>query len=262
MTENLTIEICCELNSSNVEIQSIFLLFLFNKLNSNEFLTFEQIFNSTKSFFLDFFDDETLEKFRQEKFVRLDRFVEILKKLKIQKEKFQRKVEEVLTKTDEFVGQTTTTNNDESSTNLRSLRRRFLQAKIPRSQLEILIKQGGWSNEIAAQFRRELDVVQSENSLDLIRHVTEQISNLLRENGSIGENLLIEHFRRHETLFLTDFELLLKRDGLIPIEDLLDLFLVCRLAKANEIESFAKTNFSLNVTKTKRREEKRKRYVV
>jgi hypothetical protein len=58
----------------------------------------------------------------------------------------------------------------------------------------------------------------------------------------------MKHFKQHQILFLADFELLLIRYGMVALEDLIDLLVVSRLAKANEIKSYAKEIFCLNVS--------------
>lgn len=181
-----------------------------------------------------------------------------LKKTKITKEKVQRKVDNVLLKSDEnpssssratisrltnasFIKQQT------PSPNLRSLRHDFIQAKIPRNQLHLLVEQGGWNHETYLEFKRELHIIDSDNSLDLIRHITHHIALLLKENGSIDEQPLMKHFQHHQILFLADFELLLIRYGMVALEDLMDLLIVSKLAKAEEIKSYAKPMSCLNV---------------
>jgi hypothetical protein len=193
-----------------------------------------------------------------------------LKYAKIAKEKVQRKVDHVLLKTDEnpqsYSKQTPVSSrltssslvkhhlsiveeptNNESSPDLRSLRHNYIQAKIPRNQLNLLVEQGGWNHDVYNEFKRELDIIDSDNSLDLIRHITYNISLLLKENGSIAEKPLMQHFQQHQILFLADFQLLLSRYGIVALEDLIDLLVVSRLAKAQEIESYAKRIFCLNV---------------
>ena len=123
----------------------------------------------------------------------------------------------------------------------------IFQAKIPRNQLHLLVEQGGWDNEIYLQFKHELDIIDSDNSLNLIQYITHNISLLLKENGSIGEKPLMKHFREHHILFQTDFDLLLNRYGMVALEDLVDLLVVSRLARPDEIELYAKRIFCLNV---------------
>ncbi|CAF1625727.1 unnamed protein product [Rotaria magnacalcarata] len=181
-----------------------------------------------------------------------------LKHARIAKERVQRKVDHVLLKTDEnpqpnskTASRLTYGLNIESSPNLRSLRHNYIQARIPRNQLHLLVEQGGWSRDIYLEFKRELHIIDSDNSLDLIRHITNNISLLLKENGSIAENPLMKHFQQHKILFLADFELLLVRYGMVALDDLIDLLTVSKLAKVNEIKSYAKPIFCLNVNKFK-----------
>lgn len=187
-----------------------------------------------------------------------------IKSIKLTREKVQRKVDIVLSKKDDnpsFSSKQTTKfsrmtfgnsppseiSTLESSPDLRSLRHQYLQARIARNQLHLLVEQGGWKNEIHLQFKRELDIIDSDNFLDLIRHITENISILLKENGSIGEKPLKKHFQQHRSLFLADVEFLLIRYGMVALEDLFDLLVVSKLARAEEIESYAKRIFCLNV---------------
>ncbi|CAF4976913.1 unnamed protein product, partial [Rotaria sp. Silwood1] len=139
--------------------------------------------------------------------------------------------------------------NNELLPNLRSLRHNYIQTKIPRNQLHLLVEQGGWNNDIYLEFKRELNIIDSNNSLDLIRHITYNISLLIKENGSIAEKPLMKHFQQHQILFHADFQLLLIRYGMIALEDLIDLLIVSKLAKPDEIKSYAKTIFCLNVNK-------------
>lgn len=134
------------------------------------------------------------------------------------------------------------------SSDLRSLRHHYIQSKIPRNQLHLLVEQGGWDQSTYLKFKRELNIIDSDNSLELIRHITHNISVLLKENGSVGEQPLMKHFQNHPILFHADFQLLLMRHGMVALEDLMDLLIVSRLAKANEIESYAKAIFCLNVS--------------
>ncbi|CAF4553692.1 unnamed protein product [Rotaria socialis] len=177
-----------------------------------------------------------------------------LKHARIAKEKVQRKVDHVLLKTDEnpqpnskTASRLTYDLSIESSPNLRSLRHNYIQARIPRNQLHLLVEQGGWSRNIYLEFKRELHIIDSDNSLDLIRHITNNISLLLKENGSIADQPLMKHFQQHQILFLADFELLLIRYGMVALEDLIDLLTVSKLAKVNEIKYYAKPIFCLNV---------------
>ncbi|CAF1561008.1 unnamed protein product [Adineta steineri] len=200
-----------------------------------------------------------------------------LKHIKIVKEKVQRKVDHVLSKMDDNthiyskmkqISSRLTSNNltkhdlslaneqqistiDKNVTlpDLRSLRHNYIQAKIPRNQLHLLVEQGGWTNDIYLEFKRELDIIDSDNSLDLIRYITKNISLLIKQNGSITEEPLIKYFQEHQILFLTDFELLLTRYGMVSLEDLIDLLVVSRLAKADEIKAYAKNIFCLNINK-------------
>ena len=189
-----------------------------------------------------------------------------IKSIKLVREKVQRKVDIVLSKMDEnlpfsskqtakfsrmtfdnFTPSEISSEPEQSSPDLRSLRHHYLQARIPRNQLHLLVEQGGWKNEIHLQFKRELDIIDSDNSLELIRHITENISILLKENGSIGEKPLKKHFQQHRSLFLADVEFLLIRYGMVALEDLIDLLVVSKLARVEEIESYAKRIFCLNV---------------
>ncbi|CAF3805470.1 unnamed protein product [Rotaria sp. Silwood1] len=86
-------------------------------------------------------------------------------------------------------------------------------------------------------------------SLDLIRHITYNISLLIKENGSIAEKPLMKHFQQQQILFHVDFQLLLIRYDMIALEDLMVLLIVSKLAKPNEIKSYAKTIFRLNINK-------------
>jgi hypothetical protein len=193
-----------------------------------------------------------------------------IKSTKIAKEKVQRKVDHVLSKMDENIPSNSkmssrfttllkphqSIESDQSinkntpnnpSPDLRSLRHNYIQAKIPRNQLHFLAEQGGWEEDTYLQFKRELDIIDSDNSLNLIQHITRNISLLLQENGSIGEKPLMKHFRQHHILFLADFQLLMNRYGMVALEDLVDLLVVSRLARADEIEVYAKGIFCLNV---------------
>jgi len=213
---------------------------------------------------------------RQRQVIQTNILGDQLKYAKIAKEKVQRKVDHVLSKMDENTysyskmssrltssslskprvsteseQQSSTMNKtitNESSPDLRSLRHNYIQAKIPRNQLHLLVEQGGWNDDIYLEFKRELDIIDSDNSLDLIRHITYNVSLLIKENGSVGEKPLMKHFKQHQILFLADFELLLIRYGMVALEDLIDLLVVSRLAKANEIKSYAKEIFCLNVS--------------
>ncbi|CAF3255526.1 unnamed protein product, partial [Rotaria sp. Silwood2] len=201
-----------------------------------------------------------------------------IKNTKIAKEKVQRKVDHVLLKKDDntqsyskstpisshltynsLVKQhksilekdqqllTVNTNiNNDLAPNLRSLRHNYIQAKIPRNQLHLLVEQGGWNHDTYLEFKRELNIIDSDNSLDLIRHITYNISLLIKENGSVTEKPLMKHFQQHSILFHADFQLLLIRYGIVALEDLIDLLIVSKLAKVDEIKSYAKTIFCLN----------------
>jgi hypothetical protein len=200
---------------------------------------------------------------RRRQVVQINHFGIHLNSLKLAKEKVQTKVDNVLSKMDDNIQsyskltfgslakqqQQISTDNQESSPNLRSLRHHFIQAKIPRNQLGLLVEQGGWSNEVYLQFKHELDIIDSDNSLELIRYITHNISLLLKENGSIGEKPLNKHFQYHQNLFLADFELLLIRYGMVDLEDLIDLLIVSKLARREDIQSYAKRIFCLNVNK-------------
>ena len=189
-----------------------------------------------------------------------------IKSIKLAREKVQRKVDIVLSKIDDTLpisskqtakfsrvtfGQSTpseiSSEPEESFPNLRSLRHHYLQARIPRNQLHLLVEQGGWKNDIYLQFKRELDIIESDNSLELIRHITENISLLLQENGLIGEKPLRKHFQQHRSLFLADVEFLLVRFGMVALEDLIDLLVVSKLARVEDIQAYAKRIFCLNV---------------
>ncbi|CAF4055424.1 unnamed protein product, partial [Rotaria sp. Silwood1] len=120
--------------------------------------------------------------------------------------------------------------NNELLPNLRSLRHNYIQTKIPRNQLHLLVEQGCGCG----------------CSLDLIRHITYNISLLIKENGSIAEKPLMKYFQQYQILFHADFQLLLIRYDMIALEDLMVLLIVSKLAKPNEIKSYAKTIFCLN----------------
>ncbi|CAF4959362.1 unnamed protein product, partial [Rotaria sp. Silwood1] len=66
-------------------------------------------------------------------------------------------------------------------------------------------------------------------------------------NGSIAEKPLMKHFQQQQILFHVDFQLLLIRYDMIALEDLMVLLIVSKLAKPNEIKSYAKTIFRLNL---------------
>ncbi|CAF5039532.1 unnamed protein product, partial [Rotaria sp. Silwood1] len=123
--------------------------------------------------------------------------------------------------------------NNELLPNLRSLRHNYIQTKIPRNQLHLLVEQGCGCG----------------CSLDLIRHITYNISLLIKENGSIAEKPLMKYFQQYQILFHADFQLLLIRYDMIALEDLMVLLIVSKLAKPNEIKSYAKTIFCLNINK-------------
>ncbi|CAF1558282.1 unnamed protein product, partial [Rotaria sp. Silwood1] len=72
---------------------------------------------------------------------------------------------------------------------------------------------------------------------------------LIKENGSIAEKPLMKYFQQYQILFHADFQLLLIRYDMIALEDLMVLLIVSKLAKPNEIKSYAKTTFCLNVNK-------------
>ncbi|CAF0920812.1 unnamed protein product [Adineta ricciae] len=264
------------------------------------FLTIEQLSQSTKDFFLqDYFDELNLvaehkpvisksalldlfhrairlestlmENMRRRQVIQLSTIINLLKHAKINKEKVQRKVDNVLSKMDEnthlsskmarstFNRMTkrrssiqnelhpSTNTTHESLLNLRSLRHHYIQAKIPRNQLHLLVEQGSWSEQIHLEFKHELDIIDADNSLDLIRYMIKSISSLIEENGSVGEKPLMKHFQQHEILFTADFDLLLMRYGMVTLEDLIDLFVVSRLAKPDDIKSYARRIFCLNV---------------
>ena len=184
------------------------------------------------------------DAFRRRNVIRIDALIDHFRSIKIHQEKVQRKVDHALTQSDDqskIIEQTT------DSKTLRSLRHHYLQAKIPRDQLRLLIEQGGWSEQIAEQFQNELNLVDSQNSLELIRHLRREIVRLFNENGAVDQNILQEHFQNHFILIDADFKFLLKRSGLIALKDLNDLLLVCRLIKPNQIESYGKSMFALNV---------------
>ncbi|CAF0923040.1 unnamed protein product [Adineta ricciae] len=264
------------------------------------FLTIEQLSQSTKDFFLqDYFDEVNLvaehkpvisksalldlfhratrlestltENMRRHQVIQLSTIINLLKHAKINKEKVQRKVDNVLSKMDENTHssskmtrptfnrmpkqQSSIQNELQPSTNttrdpllnLRSLRHHYIQAKIPQNQLHLLVEQGGWSEQIHLEFKRELDVIDADNSLDLIRYMIKSISLLIEENGSVEEKSLMKHFQQHEILFTADFDLLLMRYGMVTLEDLIDLFVVSRLAKPDDIKSYSRRIFCLNV---------------
>ena len=198
----------------------------------------EQLANTQLTFALS-------QNMRRREVVQINHYGIQLKSLKLAKEKVQRKVDDVLSKMDEntpsyskltsqssrltfgsLAKQQISSDTQELSPNLRSLRHHYIQAKIPRNQLGLLVEQGGWNNEIYLQFKHELDIIDSDNSLELIRHITHNISLLLKENGSISEQPLNKHFQHHQNLFLADFELLLIRYGMVELDDLIDLLIV------------------------------------
>ncbi len=220
----------------------------------------EQILTSTQ------FDFVLQQNMHRRQVIQINALGIQLNAIKKSKEKVQRRVDNVLSKMDEntqpYSRITTKSSrftfgssaqhhpsieNETQSPNLRSLRHHYLQAKIPRHQLHFLIEQGGWNNNIYLQFKHELDIIDSDNSLELIQHITHQISVLLKENGSIAEKPLMKHFQQHQNLFRADFELLLIRYGMVALEDLIDLLVVSKLARVEEIESYAKGIFCLNV---------------
>ena len=214
----------------------------------------EQLTNTQLTFALS-------QNMRRREVVQINHYGIQLKSLKLAKEKVQRKVDNVLSKMDEntptyskltfgsLATQQITSDTQQSSPNLRSLRHNYIQAKIPRNQLGLLVEQGGWNNDIYLQFKHELDTIDSDNSLELIRHITHNISLLLKENGSIGEQPLNKYFQHHQNLFLADLELLLIRYGMVELDDLIDLLVVSKVARREEIESYAKRIFCLNVNK-------------
>ncbi|CAF3805843.1 unnamed protein product [Rotaria sp. Silwood1] len=105
----------------------------------------------------------------------------------------------------------------------------------------------GWKNDIYLEFKRELNIIDSDNSLDSIRHITYNILLLIKENDSITKKPLMKHFQQHQIIFHADFQLLLIRYGMTVLEDLMDLLIVSKLAKTGEIKSYAKTIFCLNI---------------
>ncbi|CAF4976636.1 unnamed protein product, partial [Rotaria sp. Silwood1] len=62
--------------------------------------------------------------------------------------------------------------NNELLPNKRSLRHNYIQTKIPRNQLHLLVEQDDWNKDIYFEFKHELNIIDSNNSLDLIRHIT------------------------------------------------------------------------------------------
>ena len=210
---------------------------------------------------------------RRREVVQIGVLADHLKSTKKAKEKLQRKVDDALTKMDDLatpsysrmthrstrltagslIKHPPSTNSNpvvqSPSPDLRSLRHHYLQAKIPRHQLPLLVEQGGWHQRVYLEFKRELDIIDSDNALDLIRYITSQISLLLKENGSVAEPVLVKHFDEHRILFLADFQLLLTRFGMVALEDLTDLLMISRLAKASEVGSYAKNVFCLNVNR-------------
>ncbi|CAF3631566.1 unnamed protein product [Rotaria sp. Silwood1] len=76
--------------------------------------------------------------------------------------------------------------NNELLPNKRSLRHNYIQTKIPRNQLHLLVEQDDWNKDIYFEFKHELNIIDSNNSLDLIRHITYNISLLIKENDSIS----------------------------------------------------------------------------
>ena len=187
------------------------------------------------------------QNLRRRQVIQINDFNQQLISIKFSKEKVQRKVDNVLSKLEENPFEKLPNETDQSLLNLRSLRHHYLQSKIPRNQLYLLAEQGVGKNEIYLAFKHELDIIDSENSLDLIRYITSNISLLLEENGSIAEKPLLKYFQHHHILFLADFQLLLNRYGMVDLDDLIDLLVVSKLAKAEEIKSYAKNLFCLNV---------------
>ncbi|CAF1261150.1 unnamed protein product [Adineta steineri] len=223
------------------------------------------------------FDFVLNQNIRRRQVIQTNILSDQLKHIKIVKEKVQRKVDHVLSKMDDNthiyskmkqISSRLTSNNltkhdlsivneqqlstidkNITSPDLRSLRHNYIQAKIPQNQLHLLVEQGGWTNDIYLEFKRELDIIDSDNLLDLIRYITKNISLLIKQNGSVTEKPLMKYFQEHQILFLTDFQLLLTRYGMVSLEDLIDLLVVSRLAKADEIKSYAKNIFCLNINK-------------
>lgn len=184
--------------------------------------------------------------------VQTNILVNQLNSIRKTKEKVQRKVDNVLSKIEDHPQSKFTKQpeiDQQPSLNLRLLRQNYIQSKIPRNQLHLLIEQGGWNNDIYQEFKHELEIIDSDNSLDLIQHITKNISLLLKENGSIAEKPLLKHFQQHPILFLADFEFLLKRYGMVDLEDLINLLIVSKLTTRKEIESYAKDIFCLNVNR-------------
>ncbi|CAF4123849.1 unnamed protein product [Rotaria magnacalcarata] len=57
----------------------------------------------------------------------------------------------------------------------------------------------------------------------------------------------MKYFQQHQILFHADFQLLLIRYGMIALENIMVLLSVSKLAKPNEIKSYSKTIFCLNL---------------
>jgi hypothetical protein len=133
------------------------------------------------------------------------------------------------------------------SRGLRYLRHQYVQANCSRDRLAILIKQGGWSQQTFLQFKQELDIIESDNVLALTQYIKGQVAALIDENGALEESVLLQYVDEHRILLLSDFQLLLRRCGLIECDDLIDLLVVSRVARRSDIETYATANFCLNV---------------
>ena len=180
------IEQCCKLRSANSESPASFLLFILS--------TFIREKNEERR--LNIFQSAKI--LCEETNLSIERLGELLWLTNISKEKLQQQVDVLFTKKGEAKFVDVAEETPSSGSILRSLRHRLLQARLLPNQLQIVIKQGGWSNEVGTKFRRKWQIVEWDNALELIRHITEQISVILRENGGPSdERLLIERFREH-----------------------------------------------------------------
>lgn len=192
------------------------------------------------------------QNLRRREVIQINHLAKQLNSIKKLKEKVQRKVDNVLLKIEDNA-QTKSNhseiNDQQTLLNLRLLRHHYVQSKIPRNQLHLLIKQGGWSNDIHEKFQNELQIIDSDNSLNLIQYITKTIKLLIEENGSVAEEPLSNYFQQHQILFQVDFQYLLHRYGMIDLDDLIDLLLVSKLTTRKEIQSYTKTISCLNVNK-------------
>ncbi|CAF1340332.1 unnamed protein product [Rotaria sp. Silwood1] len=169
-----------------------------------------------------------------------------IKNAKIVKEKVQRKVDHALLKIDENIQSFSKPTQILSRLTYNSLVKQY--KSLIESNQELLIIDKNINNELLPNLRSLLEQgCGCGCSLDLIRHITYNISLLIKENGSIAEKPLMKHFQQQQILFHVDFQLLLIRYDMIALEDLMVLLIVSKLAKPNEIKSYAKTIFRLNL---------------